>query len=515
VKASDDRHGRDFARKPFVITAGLGGVDRHGSVALVEGARLMGVCQQERVTRVRNAGFNASGLPDEALDALLQCHGRSRDDVGRYVVAGTEHRPGQDRFEHVEHHLAHASTAYLSSPFSSATIVVCDGEAPKISVWRGAGGAVSRVDWPWSGPGFTDVYSRFARAMGFNSTAGEQRFEALARLAPDSRDSRVDELVTTDGVTLSVHPDLEASIAAWLASSRDEAAPRGTALAAALQTRLGEVFVEFLTEVRARTQSPYLCLGGSFFYHSSMNTLAKRAGRFDAVFVPVDPGDAGLAVGTALHASGGAPQFLSPFSGPSYKTQEIKDTLDNCKLQYEWQSEEQAIHTALRALKQHTLVAWFDGAMEWGPRALGARCILANPFAPYVLENLNHFLKRREPWRGYAISGLEEAVATHFDGPARTPFMEGDYRPREPRRFANALPACGAAIRVQTVGTEAPSRFRRLLAMFGEATGLPFLVNTSFNGFHEPIVCSPRDAVRVFYGSGLDVLVLDQFVLRK
>jgi carbamoyltransferase len=153
--------------------------------------------------------------------------------------------------------------------------------------------------------------------------------------------------------------------------------------------------------------------------------------------------------------------------------------------------------------------------MEWGPRALGARCILANPFAPYVLENLNHFLKRRAPWRGYAISGLEHAVGEHFDGPARAPFMESDYRPRDAKRFANVLPSPNAAIRVQTVGREAQPRFRRLLDAFGAATGLPFLVNTSFNGFHEPIVCSPRDAVRVFYGSGLDLLVLDQFVLRK
>ena len=497
-----------------MITAGLGGVERHGSVALAEGARLMGVCQQERVTRVRDAGFNPSGLPDEALDALLRCHGRSRDEVGRYVVAGSECQTGGgDRFERVDHHLAHACTAYLSSPFRSATIVVCDGELPKVSVWEGLGGTLTRVEWPWNGPGFTDVYAQFARASGFRS--GEQRFEALARLAPGSRDSRVSGLVTSGDDALHVQPGLESSIESWLAASGAEATLRRAALAAALQAELGDAFIQFLTKVRARTSSPLLCLAGSFFYHSSINTLAKRAGLFDEVFVPVDPGDAGLAVGTALHASGGGPQFLSPFSGPSYETQDIKETLDNCKLQYEWQSEENAIHTAVRALQQHTLVAWFDDGMEWGPRALGARCILANPFAPYVLENLNHFLKRREPWRGYAISGLEEAVEAHFDGPTRTPFMEGDYRPREPQRFANVLPAGGAALRVQTVGAEAPPRFRRLLAMFGEATGLPFVVNTSFNGFHEPIVCSPRDAVRVFYGSGVDVLVLDQFVLRK
>ena len=153
--------------------------------------------------------------------------------------------------------------------------------------------------------------------------------------------------------------------------------------------------------------------------------------------------------------------------------------------------------------------------MEWGPRALGGRSILASPTAPFVLENLNRFLKRREPWRGYALSGLEAAVAEHFDGPARAPFMECDYRPKPGHPFAHVLPSPAADIRVQTVGAEAPWRFRRLLEAMGEATGLPFLVNTSFNGFHEPIVCSPRDAVRVFYGTGVDLMVIDQFVLRK
>jgi carbamoyltransferase len=496
-----------------VITVGLGGVSRNACVALAHGDTVVGVCQQERITRVRGAGFNTSGLPDEAIDVLLERHGRTRRDVTRYVVAEADrHVSGRDVVEHIDHHLAHACTAYLSSPFSSATVVVCDHEEPKVSVWQGSGGVVTRVDWPWRGPGFADVYSRVARAMGFGSAAGDQRFEALARLAPDAADARVTGLMVTDGASVTVQPSLEADVEAWYSGAPRDVSAKG---AASLEARIGELLVEFLAQVRAGAASPHLCLAGSFFYHSSVNTRVKRAALFDDVFVPVDPGNAGLAVGTALHATGAAPRRVSPFLGPSYSTQEVKETLDNCKLLYDWQSEEEAIGAAVEALQRHTLVAWFDGGMEWGPRALGARCILANPFAPYVLENLNRFLKRREPWRGYAISGLEDAVAAHFDGPAPTPFMDGDFRPREPQRFSHVLPVPGAAIRVQTVGVEAPSRFRRLLAAFGAATGLPFLVNTSFNGFHEPIVCSPRDAVRVFYGSGLDLLVLDQFVLKK
>ena len=233
------------------------------------------------------------------------------------------------------------------------------------------------------------------------------------------------------------------------------------------------------------------------------------------MFVPVSPERAGLAVGAVLRAIGSAPQSVSPFLGPAYTSEETKETLDNCKLQYALESDAGAIETAVRALQKGALVAWFDGAMEWGPRALGARSILANPFSPYVLENLNRFLKRREPWRGYALSGLEEAVGQSFRGPAVSPFMECDYRAVDADRFRHVTPAPGAAIRIHTVDRSGPPRFRRLLEAFGAATGLPFLVNTSFNGFHEPIVCSPRDAVRVFYGSGIDLLVLDRFVLKK
>jgi carbamoyltransferase len=170
---------------------------------------------------------------------------------------------------------------------------------------------------------------------------------------------------------------------------------------------------------------------------------------------------------------------------------------------------------AVDALMAGRLVGWFDGAMEWGPRALGARCILANPHSPFVLENLNRFLKHREPWRGYSLSGDAAAIAAHFDGPAHARFMECDFQPKDPDAFRHVLPRPSAVTRIQTVDGTAPPRFRQLLAAFGATSGMPILVNTSFNGFQEPIVCSPRDALRVFYGTGLDLLILGQFVLRK
>jgi carbamoyltransferase len=499
------------------LTAGLGGAARHGCVALVDRERVVGVCEQERVTRVRGAGFNGTGLPDEALDTLLERLGGTRRDVKAFATAESEPPLATGAaIERIDHHLAHACASYLSSPFTAATIVVCDRELPKVSVWRGAGRDVTRVDWPWNGPGFTDLYSECAETIGLASEGGGQRFEALARLKANHRDERIARLMTGDGTSLSTQAN-------WQASARQNLSdydlrigtPSSAGLAAALQSRVGELFIEFLRMVRERTGSDALCLAGSFFHHSSINTLVKQSGLFARVHVPINPGNAGLAVGTALRVSGADPRPVTPFLGPSYQADEIKATLDNCKLRYDWLRDGDAIAMAVDAVRRGMLVGWFEGAMEWGPRALGGRCILANPFAPYVLENLNRFLKRREPWRGYALTGTRETVHEHFDGPDEAPYMECDYVPRDTRRFANISPSPDAAIRIQTVGPETPPKFRQLLDAIGAATGIPLVVNTSFNGFHEPIVCSPRDAVRVFYGSGLDVLILNGFVITK
>jgi carbamoyltransferase len=154
--------------------------------------------------------------------------------------------------------------------------------------------------------------------------------------------------------------------------------------------------------------------------------------------------------------------------------------------------------------------------MEWAHRSLGNRSILANPFCPYVLENLNAFLKHRAGYRGYGVS-VPEQVATHFfEGPPVSRFMEFEYKGRDQNHLRHILPEGTTTLRVQTIPVaDDTRRFHLLHEAFGAATGTPVLVNTSFNGFSEPMVCTPRDAIRVFFGTGLDMLVLDRFVLRK
>ena len=507
-----DGQSEDAQILPTNLTVGLGGARRHACVTLCSDRKIFGICEQERVTRVRGAGVNGTGLPDEALDELLRRSQLHRSDVTGYALP--EGVPAAAGYEqtYLERHFAHACSAFLPSPFQSATIVVCDHTAPQISVWDGNDHAPTRIDWPWSGPGFAEIYSRCAEAIGFTGLGREQRMEALARLDPTRHDSRAERLLGLETDRLQLAPDWQAKVESWAAGGELDR----ISVAASLQSLIGDLLIEFLAEVKRRAPvRRRLCLGGSLFYNSYLNSRVKLSGAFEEVFIPINPGDAGLAVGAALHVSGQTRRSVTPFLGPSYTPDETKATLDNCKLKYEWASDGDAIAIAVEALRKGRLVAWFEGAMEWGPRALGARSILANPFSQYVLDNLNRFLKQRDPWRGYALSGLDEAVRRLFDGPSASPFMECDYVPRDRSGFRHILPGPNAAVRIQTVRSDAPPRFRDLLQAFGDGAGIPMLVNTSFNGFQEPNVCSPRDAIRVFFGTGIDILVVGNFVIRK
>ena len=193
--------------------------------------------------------------------------------------------------------------------------------------------------------------------------------------------------------------------------------------------------------------------------------------------------------------------------------------LDGCKLSYEFATTADAIDAAVKALCRGQLVGWFHGRMEWGPRALGYRTILADPRSQYVLDNLNFFLRKRERTRPFGVAASADSFNEHFCGPAESKFMEYEYRVRQPERFRHVLPERAHSLRVQTVSERADAGssglYRALHDGFASVTGVPVLVNTSFNGFLEPMVCSPRDAVRVFYGTGLDLLVIDRFVIRK
>jgi len=477
-----------------------------------DGGRVVGMCEQERVSRTRRESLPAGRLPAQTVATILRNEPYTSPDIATCAVA--EHAitlpPGLP-LEYVDHHRGHAATAFYTSPFAEATILVCDGSGdPELTVWLGDERGIRRADFDWRGPGFATIYSRVSEAMGFGRD-GEAKVEALARIGAVDVDSSI-PAVRYHGESLDVPSDFQTAI--------DDAAQSDgrAALAAHVQRQLGGVLLDVVASIQRQVGGSNLCLGGGLFYNSFFNTSLAQSNSFANTFVPPNPGNAGVAIGAALVATPGAVRrdasVTSPFLGPGFTPEEVKATLDNCKLSYDYLSNGRLIDQTIGALSKGKLIGWFHDRMEWGVRALGNRSILASPVSPYVLENLNRFLKHREPHRTYSVAVCAEDRSKYFCGPARSPLMEYEYEVLDRALFRHLLPEHATRLRVQTVDASA-GPFYDLLRAFGDLTGVPVLVNTSFNGFNEPIVCDPRDAVRVFYGTGLDMAVLGNLVIKK
>jgi len=203
--------------------------------------------------------------------------------------------------------------------------------------------------------------------------------------------------------------------------------------------------------------------------------------------------------------------------GPSYTAPEIKQVLENCKLRFRYMlTMDELIGTAVAQLNDNKIVAWMHGRMEFGARALGNRSILASPLDPYSTENLNIFIKHREPFRKFAASVPAELCDRYFDVGTNARFLStiGRVKPEHRDKLAAAVLA-DDLVRVHTVDRDENPLYWKLLHAAGKATGLPVLYNTSFNLFGEPLVCTPRDAVRSFYSSGIDAMFVGNFFLQK
>ena len=478
------------------------------------------MCEQERVTRTHREPLTAGKLPAQTVSTILRIGQYTNADIAGYAVAEASVRlPAGVPVEYIDHHAAHAATAFYTSQYPNATIVVCDRSGdPELTVWAGDEHGVRRVEFGWRGPGLATLYSLAAESMGFGEDS-EARLEALARIGGRSEPAHL-AAVAWRGDRLDVPADFQSSIhSAARAETSHPASGRRAALAAQLQRHLGDVLLDVVTAIKRQCGGENLCLAGGLFYNSFFNTVLARSNVYSSTFVPANPGNAGVAIGAALLASADSVEhdtssLTSPFLGPGFTPEEIKATLDNCKLSYDYLSSGRLLDQTTAALVKGELVGWFHGRMEWGVRALGNRSIVASPIAPYVLENLNRFLKQREPHRTYSVAVCAEDVARFFCGPAVSSLMEYEYEVLDRVLFRHLLPENASRLRVQTVDASA-GMFYQLLRAFGEVTGVPVLVNTSFNGFNEPIVCHPRDAVRVFYGTGLDMAVLDSLVIRK
>ncbi|MGA2125906.1 MAG: carbamoyltransferase [Xanthobacteraceae bacterium] len=464
-----------------------------------------------------------------------------------------------------EHHVSHAASAFYPSPFTEAAVLTMDGVGEWATTTAGIG-VGSRLEltreilFPHS---LGLLYSAFTFYTGFKVNSGEYKLMGLApygepRFAPTILDNLIDlkpdgsfrlDLTYFDyctGLTMT-----NARFHTLLGGPpRDPAEPltrRHMDLAASIQAVTEEVVVRLARGLAADSGMKALCLAGGVALNCVANGRVLRDGCFEDIWIQPAAGDAGGAVGAALAAchlheglprppSNGRDAMRGAYLGPAWAQHEIEADLEACGARYAVLSDDAMIEQTAAALAAAKVVGWFQGRMEFGPRALGARSILADPRSPTMQKMLNLKVKRRESFRPFAPAVLREDLADWFDLDVDSPYMllvapvkpsrrrplggadrelSGIDRLNVPRSDIPAVTHIDCSARIQTVHRDTNPRFHGLIATFRALTGCPVLVNTSFNVRGEPIVCTPRDAFSCFMGTDLDLLVVGNCIVRK
>jgi carbamoyltransferase len=464
-----------------------------------------------------------------------------------------------------EHHQSHAASAFFPSPFEEAVVLTMDGvgEWATTSVSIGRGNTLEplrEIHWPHS---IGLLYSAFTYYTGFKVNSGEYKVMGLAPYGePKYADLILEKLIdlkddgsfwldqsyfnyaTSLTMTSRKFHDLfggpPRSAETWLTQ-------REMNLAASVQKVTEEVMLR-LTRNLAKTYGiRNLCLAGGVALNCVANGKVLRDGAFERIWIQPAAGDAGGSLGAALAAyyehfgqprrlNGSLDNMQGAFLGPEFSQREIEERLTAAGAKYSVLAERDLYERSCDALEAGEAVGWFQGRMEFGPRALGARSILGDPRNPQMQKNMNLKVKYRESFRPFAPSVLREDVGDYFELDTDSPYMllVADVKSTRRRRMTNAeeqlfgieklnvvrsdIPAVthvDYSARVQTVHKETNPRYHALLSAFKRRTGCSVLVNTSFNVRGEPIVCSPEDAFRCFMGTEIETLVIGNCVLRK
>jgi carbamoyltransferase len=558
-----------------MLTLGINYSQMHDSSAcIVRDGELLFAVAEERISRLKHdAGFprNAiqacldfAGVRAQELDEVcfgwqtagpvyrhdLKCYATGKMPL-TYLGAlnSTLHfmsmwhqKSGAKRFEQqfgktkarmrfVDHHLAHAISAYAYSGFDDAAVVVMDGRGAweATTIWRGRGGRIDLVlmiPFPNSVGYF---YSEFTEFLGFHRNSDEWKVMGLAPygqpgvdlrpfIDPEDAPYQVDtKRVTGNGSQpfSEMTPLLGAPRAAE--SDIDD---RHKNIAYAVQDMCEKAMMSVVRMAIEKTKCRNVCLAGGVALNSKANGKILASGMVDKFFVQPAASDDGVALGAALvpylDNGGKAPikAMRHGYWGPSFDDGTIETNLRTYKLRYTRLQDPAA--TAAELLSQGKILGWFQGRMEFGPRALGSRSILADPRDPEMNAKVNNAVKFREWWRPFAPSFKKEAAGDYLESATDSPFMivTAQVKP-EMRKVIPSVTHVDGSARPQTVEKEVNPLYWRLIDEFGKRTGVPVIMNTSFNLRGEAIVHTPTDALRTFFSSGMDALVIGSFLVEK
>ena len=518
---------------------GLGGLLSDPACCVIRDGVIQAAVEQAKVAHQDRPGT----FPEEALQIALDTAGVSPSTincvaVARRFAATSESlaqlelraRFPQSEIVVVEHHQAHAASAFYCSPFESASVLSVDraGDYRSAVLFRGENRRLTPVREMYFPDSLGDLYNRVTELLGFEARADEHKVQWLSTFGkpeylpvfkkmmgletggwPRFDRSYLDaDQLTAGGFSSHFYEECQLPRAPLAEQTRfDLASSLQVAVEGCVKAMLGE--------------SENVCLGGGL----SLNSLLARSleSSYHGVFVQPAGGNAGTSLGAALHAlynfygDSLRQPFNTLFLGPAYAPAQIKQVLENCKLRFRFlPTQDDLIRQAVAALNDHRIVAWMQGRLEFGPRALGNRSILASPLNPYSSENLNVYIKHREKFRKFAASVPQELAANYFEVGSNAAYLAtvGRVRPEHRQTFSAALLG-EDLIRIHTVRKADNPLYHSLLLAAGQSTGLPALYNTSFNLFGDPLVCTPRDAVRSFYSSGIDALFAGNFLLEK
>lgn len=454
----------------------------------------------------------------------------------------------QGKITFFDHHLTHLASSYFPSGFQDAVLLSIDGvgDNKTMKLGIGRGGAIEvlheEYDYPHS---LGLAYAAITCYLGWKNVHHEGIIMALAcfgdsdHVVPGQNRSYYsffEDIIQYDGrYGITINPEWMAYYYErnkWVSDRFVEVfGPRRKYdlatlnqhhkdISAALQRRLEEVVLGVLRNARKETGLKHLCLSGGVALNCSMNGRIERERIFDQIFVQPASGDAGLAIGACFLAQRARDPNYRPVKNHNYYLHseftdaEMEQALKEANVPYTRPAD--LYGELAKKLAAGKVLAWYQGGSEFGPRALGNRSILASPLNPYATENLNIYIKHREPFRKFAASVPADRAQEYFEvGPnARFLATVGRVRPEHRKTFASAVLGQDL-VRVHLVERADNPLYWSLLEAFGKATGLPVLYNTSFNLFGDPLVCSPRDAVRSFYSSGIESLFIGHFLLQK
>ncbi len=453
--------------------------------------------------------------------------------------------PGE-RLLFCEHHLSHAASAFYCSPFAAAAVLTVDGVGEWTTAALGVGeGTTLRLTDELRFPHSLGLlYSAFTAWLGFEVNEGEYKVMGLAAYGRPRYVDKVHKVVQVDrdgGLHLdmsyfSFHQSLRSTYSpkfvALFGPPRDPRQERieqhYADVAASIQRVCEETMLAMSRHLYARTGLPNLCLAGGVALNSVANGRIAREGPFEQVFIQPAAGDSGGALGAALwaqHAVFGRPRTFvmdHAYWGQSYPPGEIRAALDAAGVVYRDLGRAAAVQEAVvERLTQGQVLGWFQGRFEYGPRALGARSIIADPRRAAIKDRVNRKIKLREPFRPFAPSVSLPAAGRYFDlaepetaYPARFMLYVVDVLASQRERLPAITHVDGTA-RPQTVDAAVNPRYAGLIEQFEATTGLPVILNTSFNLRGEPIVNTPTDALATFERSGLDALVLGDFLVTR